>query len=448
MPKKSDIHAAWPAFCDSSELAVELAAALESARGDCTPSLSGDPVQSAAQVLTEGAEGALAAVSRTPSPQELVRAATALQPNQRLLLWVCAPDAALITGLAADLAIPSVTVAAEACSLVALARAPHPQPWRAGIRGLTAVDRARIEPALERADRKTGKLVSLGAGQVGWERKDAEPLQLGRVEHVVAALAALRAAEPGIDAQPLARPERDRERTQDILFGPRRTLSDPASKAALTPYGVPLPQEELCTSPSRAAAEAGRMGFPVRISLASPDLRVWDHPDLALDGVDNAARVRDVYRQLTTMAMSRTEGARVLGVTVSATRLARALLWVEAEPLPEQRVLARLGFADPHGAASQDATWTVLPAGPRAVERTLSRMRGSSLLIPESPGPQKRAREELCELLSRVAAFVDDFRGEVSRVRLHHVALLLDGSCEVREAAVDVSDAFERGLSG
>ena len=84
----------------------------------------------------------------------------------------------------------------------------------------------------------------------------------------------------------------------DVLFGPRRALSDPASKAALEPYDVPMPIEELCASASRAAAEANRIGFPVRISLASPDLRVWDHPDLRVDMVDNAARVRDTFRQL------------------------------------------------------------------------------------------------------------------------------------------------------
>ena len=70
---------------------------------------------------------------------------------------------------------------------------------------------------------------------------------------------------------------------------------------------------------NRAASEAARIGFPVRIALASPDLRVWDHPDLAVDGVDNAARVRDVYRQIMGMANERQPEAHLLGVHVTAT---------------------------------------------------------------------------------------------------------------------------------
>ena len=88
----------------------------------------------------------------------------------------------------------------------------------------------------------------------------------------------------------------------DVIFGPARALSDPASKAALAYYDLPLPIEELCTSASRAAAEAQRIGFPVRVALASPDLRIWEHPDLAVDGVDSATHTRDPFRQIMTLA--------------------------------------------------------------------------------------------------------------------------------------------------
>jgi hypothetical protein len=150
-----------------------------------------------------------------------------------------------------------------------------------------------------------------------------------------------------------------------VLFGPPRALSDPATKAALAPYGLPLPLEELCASPSRAAAEAARIGFPVRIALASPDLRVWDHPDLAVDGIDNSARVRDVFRQIMAMASERRPEARLLGVTVTATTTATALLGIRASPLDAGWVLLDLGFSDAHGLA---AAGPLAPGLPFATE--------------------------------------------------------------------------------
>src|SRR5690606_21721516 len=153
-----------------------------------------------------------------------------------------------------------------------------------------------------------------------WQLADDAPqVRLGPALAVSQALAALRARDWPREAPVRPALPTDLSATRDVLFGPPRVLSDPASKAAPLPFGLPMPQEELCASPSRAAAEAGRIGFPVRISLASPDLRVWDHPDLSVDGVDNAARVRDVYRQLTSIAAERAPEARVLGVTVTAT---------------------------------------------------------------------------------------------------------------------------------
>jgi hypothetical protein len=273
-----------------------------------------------------------------------------------------------------------------------------------------------------------------------------EGTMLGHGLAVAEALRALHAAAPLHDAALRGAAPRDLSATRDVLFGPPRVLSDPASKAALLPFELPLPQEELCSSPSRAAAEAARIGFPVRISLASPDLRVWDHPELSVDGVDNAARVRDIYRQLMAAAGERAPEARVLGVTVTATTLARALIRVSVRPLPHNRVLLRVGFADPHGATTKDAIMTALPASRASMERALGRLAAESLLLGEKAAERERNLALLSQLFASVGNFVDLFRSEVERLELHPVALLVGGGAEIREAAIEVTDAFVREL--
>ena len=194
-------------------------------------------------------------------------------------------------------------------------------PFSLSDRALEALDRRRLEGSLD-ARRGTDALVPDDDGVLALTR-GGTAIRLGHAAALASALHALRRLAP--DPRPaMPRVEGVEPRAVlDVILGPPRELSDPASKAALAAYDVPLPLEEVCASPSRAASEAGRIGFPVRVALASPDLRLWDHPDLVAEGVENAARARDVFRQVMSLARTRAPEARLLGVTVSATSVTR-----------------------------------------------------------------------------------------------------------------------------
>ena len=436
-----------PVYCETAELAVEAASIADSIGLKVHVELASDPLGSAAQAAARGGFAA-ALCMQIPDPARAIDALHVCSEHGRIVLAAIAGRDPQGFGLAADLGFVCVHDVAPALAAIALLGAGGERAFRANARKLSIVDHARLDTALAPPERGAGKLVSDGAGGITYQRSDpAAHVRLGHAIAAAEALRALRDAEPRAEAAVRSAPLSDVTATRDVLFGPPRLLSDPASKAALLPFGLPLPQEELCSSPSRASAEAARIGFPVRISLASPDLRVWDYPELSVDGVDNAARVRDVYRQLASAAQEIAPSARVLGVTVTATTLARALTRVIARPAPHGRVVLRVGFSDPHGATAKDAIATVLPASRAAVERALARLAGEPLLLGEESVERENNLTLLTQIFSRVASFVDTHRDEVERVELHPVALLVGGGAEVREAAIQVTDAFVRALS-
>lgn len=444
--RRVEVSGPWRMFCDDAELAVECARAAEPLGLPLAPEITERALDDAIAAMSRGARVALA-LANAPSPGALTRLAAKGRSHEMLIpLAIVAPPEPRPLLIASDLGLPSVSEIRPLLAVMAFLSAGATHPWNASTRGLTALDRARLgENALE-PGRGGGRLLRVDDGRLGWVGKGTSQVTLGEPRDVGDALRALRAVA---NAAPPARAVIegiDRQAVHDVIFGPPRALSDPASKAALDPYGLPMPLEELCTSPSRAAAEAARIGFPVRISLASPDLRVWDHPDLAVDGVDNAARVRDVYRQIMTMASERQPDARLLGVSVTATTTAQALLRVIAEPLPEGSVLAEIGFADAHGRASRDRTHTILPAAPDAIERVLGRLAGAELLIGGTPAQRRTSVTAIADVLLRLAAFLDDHKNEIERVELHPLALLIGGAVEVREACITVGDAFLRSL--
>ncbi len=436
----------WPVYCETAELAVEASHRAQALGVTIAPSVSNDPLDAATHAARE-ADRAICLLLSAPEPSRLIAAAELLGDRAgRLVTGLVSDGDGTVRGLSVDLGIPCVVEVAAALTCAALVPHASERPWRAQARRLHSADRQRLADATTTTERSAGKLVPLAPECIGWERREAAiVVALGHSVDAGRAFAALR------DCERMPAPAREDSTTdpapsREILFGPRRLLSDPASKAALLPYGLSLPQEELCGSASRAASEAARIGFPVRISLASPDLRVWDHADLSVDGVDNAARVRDVYRQLTRVAEQRAGGTRVLGVTVTATTLARALLRIQARPVGGH-VMLRVSFADPHGAVARDAVVTAWPASVEATARSLSRLAASALILGDTPADRARHASAMAALFDQLGMFLRAFPTEVERVDLHPIALLVGGGAEVREAAIQVTDAFSRGLA-
>jgi ATP-grasp domain len=432
-------------FCETVELAVEATALAQAIGLAVSIELSADPLGAAAQKVAQRAGPACALSLTLPSADSAITALHVCSEPQHVVVGGVSDADRLQRGLLRDLGFVCVGDVAPALAALALLTGGAARAHAASPRKLSPPDRLRLAGALGTADRAAGRLVSLGADGVAHQAAEGRTsLRAGGARALAEALQGLSAAQRLDDPSlAFARPDA-LEPCRDVLFGPPRTLSDPASKVALAPFGLPLPQEELCSSPSRAAVEGARIGFPVRISLASPDLRVWDYPDLSVDGVDNAARVRDVYRQLVLTAEARAPEARVLGVTVTATTLARALLRVTARPLRHGRVLVRVGFCDPHGAVAKDAVATVLPQSALGIRRALARLAGRALLWDDAAPPS--AAQPLIDLLVRLGSFVDAFRREVARVELHPVALLVGGGAEIREAAVQITDAFVQDM--
>jgi hypothetical protein len=455
-----------PLFTDDADLAVEVSHVASVLGIDVAPQIDANPLSRA-----RSAEGLVGVVlGEVPTPTELVDLALGIGDRARIVLALTGAPFTAATGtpfsavgsereralaIALDLGIPAVTELRPLLSALKLLERDALKP---AVRALPPADRRRID-APGGAEKGHGRLLRIDTLHLGWSREGGDTAEvIGEARDVGEALAALRAAQGGTPRARAVIDGVDQAAIDEVLFGPARALSDPASKAVLERYGLPMPVEELCSSPSRAAAEAARIGFPVRVSLASPDLRLWDHPDLGVDGVSSAAGVRDAFRQITSLATERSSAARLLGVHVTAATAADALIYIRAKPSHGSSdgagnggnglAIADLGFADAHGLAAADATPLILPTTPERLERSLGRLRGRELLLGGGPARRKATLESLSDLLVRVAAFLDRSARSVTHLELRPVAILPTGRCEIREACVTVGDAYQKQVDG
>ena len=432
---------AWSIFSDCPELAVDLARDAARIGLAVEPEVRDEPSTPAIDALRQGGPVALA-VSEPLAPDTAVQLAEAGRAaNRKIPLAVIGPQP---LGLFHDLGLPAVHETGPLLAVAALLDVGAERPWAATTKELPAVDRVRLGESV--SHQQDGRFIRADDGLIGHESDESAARVIGTPWDVAAALRAMRASQDSSRPKVPVVEGVESEAVMDVILGPRRALSDPASKAALRQYDVPLPLEELCATPSRAASESSRIGFPVRVALASPDLRLWDHPDLAAE-VYSGGQARDAFRQIMAVAKTRSEDARLLGVTVSASTMARTLLHVRMEPLAAGPVLTEIGFADPHGRASADTTQTVLPATAKALERVLLRLRGSSLLLSGAPQQRSTAVSAIGDVLMRLAAFVHQWRDEIEAIEVNPLAILVGGELEVREACVTVGDAFSRSLN-
>jgi hypothetical protein len=432
---------AWSIFCDCPELAVDLARDAERIGLSVKLEVHERPWERVIDALRSGGQAALA-VEQALAADTVVRLSEAMRTQrQKLPVAVIGPQP---LGLLHDLGLPAVHETGPLTAVAALLELDTERPWAATTKELPAVDRVRLGESV--SHRSDGRFVRVDDGLIAHAGEGTKNKPIGAPRDVAAALRAMRASQdPSRPKVPVVQGV-EADTVLEVILGPKRALSDPASKAALGPYDVPLPVEELCATPSRTASEAARIGFPVRVALASPDLRLWDHPDLAAE-VFSAGQARDAFRQILAAAKTRSDDARLLGVTVSASTIARAMLRVRMEPLASGPVLAEIGFADPHGRASADTTQTVLPATGKALERVLLRLHGSSLLLAGTPQERTDAVSAIGDVLMRLAAFVHQWRAEIESVEVNPLAILVGGQLEVREACVTVGDAFSRSLN-
>ncbi len=239
----------WTIFCDEPSLVVEFTRRASALGLAWRPQPSNADEARAARERDE----AIAWLSlEVPSTEHLALFAT---PRATAPVVLCTPGAdrrALVRASALGF-VALDEVAPFVSTLRALELGLHP-PFQFSDRALEAVDRQRLSRHLD-ARRGAEAMVPADAGTIALLRGEGVH-PLGEARDVAAALDALRRVAP--DPRPaMPRVEGvDPRAVLDIILGPPRELSDPASKAALAAYDVPLPLEEVCASPSRAASEA------------------------------------------------------------------------------------------------------------------------------------------------------------------------------------------------
>ncbi|MCR6632412.1 MAG: bifunctional acetate--CoA ligase family protein/GNAT family N-acetyltransferase [Magnetospirillum sp.] len=112
------------------------------------------------------------------------------------------------------------------------------------------------------------------------------------------------------------------------LGRPGGILGDPETRALLGAYGIPTVESTLCATGEEAVLAAGRVGYPVALTVSSPDLpRKWDVGGVALN-LENAEAVRAAADGILRRVRETAPEARIDGFAIQ-----RMVLWPHSRQL-------------------------------------------------------------------------------------------------------------------
>ncbi len=205
----------------------------------------------------------------------------------------------------------------------------------------------------------------------------------------------------------------DKQTTQELFDSVRESerlsIGDAEAKAILEAYGLNPPQSKLAATPADAVEIASRIGFPVVLKIASPDILHKTDVGGVKVGLRNGEELRDAFELMTYRAQRYLPEARLWGCQVQEMAPPGGLeVLVGMNRDPQFGPLVTFGLGGIYVETLKDVTFRVAPFTVRDAEMMLAEIRAHALLdgVRGQPPVDKEA---IVNTLLRIGQLVTDF---------------------------------------
>ncbi|MEW6566617.1 MAG: acetate--CoA ligase family protein [Chloroflexota bacterium] len=212
---------------------------------------------------------------------------------------------------------------------------------------------------------------------------------------------------PQFESLPLDH-ERIRQTLDQSLAEGRVTVGEAEARQVLVACGLRIPSAELAATPEEAIEIASRIGYPVVLKVASPDiLHKTDVGGVRL-GLENADGVRDAFDLITYRARRYLPEARLWGCLVQKMVPPGLEVLIGMNRDPQFGPLVTFGLGGIYVETLRDVAFRVAPFSRQQAEDMLGEIRARTILdgVRGKPPVDK---QDLVEALLRIGHLVIDF---------------------------------------
>ncbi len=234
-------------------------------------------------------------------------------------------------------------------------------------------------------------------------------------EDAVLALQVMRQRALWLEAEhplPEALPGVDRERVAGLLASARQAghtaLDAAAGRLVLEAYGLQTPADMLATDPDEAARFAARIGFPVALKLASPDILHKTEIGGVLLNVPDEVAVRQGWQEIITRARATHPQAELRGVQVQQMVRGGQEVIVGMKRDPIFGPLVMFGLGGIYVEVLRDVSFRLAPLSRLDADEMIREVR-SARLLEGLRGAPAADRPALLEAILRIGQLAADF---------------------------------------
>jgi acetyltransferase len=195
----------------------------------------------------------------------------------------------------------------------------------------------------------------------------------------------------------------------EVLSEGRVTIGDFEAREILTAYGMKIPQSELATTPDEAIDIAGKIGYPVVLKIASPDILHKTDIGGVKVNLANHEEVRDAYELMVYRAQRYLPEARIWGCLVQEMVPSGGIeVLIGMNRDPQFGPLVTFGLGGIYVETLKDVTFRVAPFSRQEAHEMLSEIRAHALLDGVRGQPEVD-KDAIVAILLRIGQLVQDF---------------------------------------
>jgi acetate---CoA ligase (ADP-forming) len=224
-------------------------------------------------------------------------------------------------------------------------------------------------------------------------------------------------------------PDVDRAAVSQLFDSLRRAgnlnLGEVEARSVLQAYGIPVPQAELAGTPTEAANAASRIGFPIVMKIASPDILHKSDVGGVLVGLKSAEEVSESYHSMMARVRARVPDAEIRGVTINQLIPKGREVIIGMSRDPQFGPMLMFGLGGIYVEVLKDVTFRIAPVDEVEARNMMSELRSYQLLLGARGEPPADLPAALDTLL-RVSQLVTDFP-EILEMDINPLVLMPTG---------------------
>ncbi len=218
----------------------------------------------------------------------------------------------------------------------------------------------------------------------------------------------------------------------------RTNLLEEEGQEVLRAYGFPLPQSILATTEDEAVNTAKKIGFPVVMKIASPQIIHKSDAGGVKVGVSSEQGVRDAFNQIITSAKEYNKDAIIKGILVQEMVKGGKELIIGSKLEPGFGPVIMLGMGGIYVEVLKDVTFRLAPVTDKEADDMINSIKTKKLLEGvrgEKPSDLKK----LSELIQRLSVLVTDFK-EIKELDMNPVLVMEQGNgCKILDVRMGLS---------